>query len=52
MTTVSSGDEKKTLRKVTRRHFENFERFARKICSVKIAIYEEEKEKTDYTICY
>jgi hypothetical protein len=52
MATVASGDEKKTLKNVTRRHFENFERFMKKICSVKIAMYEEEKEKTDYTTCY
>jgi len=40
------------LRKVTKRHFENFERFMRKICSVKSAMYEEEKEPADYTTCY
>ena len=41
-----------TLRKGTKRHFENFERFMRKSCSVKSAMYEGEKELTDYTTCY
>jgi hypothetical protein len=35
MAKVSSRDEKKNVKKGQRRHFENFERFTTKICSVK-----------------